>query len=168
VSEPRASKTEPAAGKRRLPIVREPELADASDEERPPWHWSAIGAVAVFCAWLPLAALVNALMRRLLEDGGTEAALAASQRYLMIGANALAFLLASFAGGLLVGRFGAKVGRKEATVSGLVAAAIAWALAALQGARSGLLVWLLLLVVVAVLGAAASRLGGVVGLRMRR
>ncbi len=40
----------------------------------------------------------------------------------------LAFAIACFAGGFLVGRFGAKAGAKEATVAGFLAAAVAWAL----------------------------------------
>jgi hypothetical protein len=53
------------APKRRLPMLPKVEVADESDEDRPPWHWSAIGAVAIFIAWLPLAYIVNGPLGRL-------------------------------------------------------------------------------------------------------
>jgi hypothetical protein len=151
-------------GKRHLPIAPKVEVASEVDEDRPPWHWSAIGVVAIFVAWLPLAFLVSAAVKRLLPagepGGGAQAA--------MVLVNAAAFALACFGGGFLVGRFGARAGRREATVSGAATAVLAWALAALQGARSALLVWILLLALLVAIGAGAARAGGAFGIARRR
>jgi MFS family permease len=148
------------APKRRLPMLPKVEVADESDEERPPWHWSAIGAVAVFIAWLPLAYIVNGPLGRLF-DGGAAAPIAA------VALNVAAFAAAAFGGGYLVGRFGGRAGVKEATVCGVAAAVIAWALAVVQ-ARSGVLVWIMLLTGVAMIGAGSARFGGRAGLRGRK
>lgn len=148
------------APKRRLPLLPKVEVADESDEDRPPWHWSAIGAVAVFIAWLPLAYIVNGPLGRLF-DGGPSASIAA------VTLNIGAFAAAAFGGGYLVGRFGGRAGVKEATVSGVAAAVIAWALAVMQ-ARGGVLVWIMLLTGVAMIGAGSARFGGRFGLRGRK
>lgn len=147
------------APKRRLPMLPKVEVADESDEDRPPWHWSAIGAVAVFIAWLPLAYIVNGPLGRLF-DGGLSASIAA------VALNITAFAAAAFGGGYLVGRFGGRAGMKEATVCGLAAATIAWALTVVQ-ARGGVLVWIMLLTGVAMIGAGSARFGGRFGLRGR-
>jgi hypothetical protein len=148
------------APKRRLPMLAKTEVADESDEDRPPWHWSAIGAAAIFLAWLPLAYIVNGPLGGLF-NGGLVAKIAA------VGLNIAAFAIASFGGGYLIGRFGGKAGVKEATVCGVAAAAVAWALAAAQ-ARSGLLVWIMLLTGMAMIGAGSSRVGGRFGLHGRK
>lgn len=148
------------APKRRLPMLGKVEVAHESDEDRPPWHWSAIGAVGVFLAWLPMAYIVNGPLGGLFS-GGMVAKVAA------VALNIAAFVIGSFAGGYLVGRFGGRAGVKEATVAGVAASALAWALAAAQ-ARSGLLVWIMLLTGMAMLGAGAGRVGGAVGLAGRK
>ncbi len=144
---------------------------EPGDEERPPWHWSAIGAVAIFLAWLPLAAGASYLAARSLEAAppGEVATLSLRARALMVGSHALAFALASFAGGFLVGRFGGKAGPKEAAAAGLFAATLAWALAAAQpgGAGPGAIAWALILAAVVAIGAGAAWAGGRVGLRGR-
>ena len=152
--------TTAAAPKRRLPMLPKVEVADESDEDRPPWHWSAIGAVAVFIAWLPLAYVVNGPLGRLF-NGGLSASIAA------VALNIAAFAAAAFGGGYLVGRFGGRAGVKEATVSGLAAATIAWALTVVQ-ARGGVLVWIMLLTGVAMIGAGSARFGGRFGRRGRK
>jgi tRNA-(ms[2]io[6]A)-hydroxylase len=157
-----ATTTSPSseAPKRRLPMLPKVEVADESDEDRPPWHWSAIGAVAVFLAWLPLAYIVNGPLGGLFS-GGTVAMVAA------VALNVAAFVIGSFAGGYLVGRFGGRAGVKEAMVGGVAASVIAWALAAAQ-ARSGVLVWIMLLTGMAMLGAGGARVGGAFGLAGRK
>jgi len=156
------AETPPAgeAPKRRLPLLARAEVAEESDQDRPPWHWSAIGAAAIFLAWLPLAYVVNGPIGEALS-GRASAAIAA------VALNVTAFAVASFGGGYLVGRFGGRAGVKEATVCGVVAATIAWLLAAIQ-ARSGVLVWLMLLTGMAMIGAGSSRVGGAFGLRGRK
>jgi tRNA-(ms[2]io[6]A)-hydroxylase len=81
--------------------------------------------------------------------------------------NIGAFAAASFGGGYLVGRFGGRAGVKEATVCGVAASVIAWGMAVMQ-ARSGVLVWIMLLTGVAMIGAGSSRAGGRFGLRGRK
>jgi tRNA-(ms[2]io[6]A)-hydroxylase len=139
---------------------------EGDDEERPPWHWAGLGTVAIFIAWLPLAALVTALLRRALEHaeaGGAPRSIQAA----MVALHAVAFALAGLAGGYLVGRYGGRAGVREAIASGLIAAAVAWALAVVQGAPAGVLGWAMLLVVMATLGGASARAGGRAGVRRR-
>ncbi|MGK4001730.1 hypothetical protein WMF31_03830 [Sorangium sp. So ce1036] len=122
--------------------------------------------MAVFLIWLPLAGLVNTLLRRMLErmdDAGAPP----SVRLAMVGLNVVAFALAGAAGGYLVGRFGGRAGRREAAASGAVVAAISWAIALAEGAPAGALGWALLLVVMVSIGSAASYAGGAAGLRGR-
>ena len=152
-----APKAASEAPKRRLPMLPKVEVEGGSDEDRPPWHWSAIGAVGVFLAWLPMATIVNGPLLDLF--GGAKSA--------KITLNLAAFLLGSFAGGYLVGRFGGRAGVKEATLSGIAATMIAWVLA-VTGARASLLVWVTLLTVLVTLAAGSARLGGRVGLRGRK
>lgn len=159
-STPSSAATPSEAPKRRLPMLPKAEVADESDEDRPPWHWSGIGAVAVFLAWLPLAYIVNGPLGGLF-NGGTVAKVAA------VALNLAAFVIGSFGGGYLVGRFGGRAGVKEATVGGAGAALFAWVLAASQ-ARSGLLVWIMMLTGMTMLGAGAARIGGAVGLHGRK
>ena len=150
----------PEAPKRRLPLLPRAEVAHDGDEDRPPWHWSAIGAAAIFLGWLPLVFVVNGPLGRLIE-GGVLARVAA------VGLNVAAFALASCGGGYLVGRFGGRAGVKEATVCGVAAAVIAWVLAAVQ-ARTGVLVWIMLLAAMVMIGAGSARIGGALGLHARK
>ncbi|WP_437982134.1 hypothetical protein [Sorangium sp. So ce117] len=159
---PRGSAAAPE--KRKLPVLQS--SGDDEGEDRPPWHWIALGTVAIFIAWLPLAGLVNTLLRRMIERAG-DAGAQGSVRLAMVGLNVIAFALAGVAGGYLVGRFGGRAGRREAAASGAVVAALAWALAFAEGAPAGALGWALLLVVVVTIGSAASYAGGRAGLRSR-
>jgi hypothetical protein len=147
-----AAPPKPADGKRRLPMVAAPEVAREEDEHRPAWHWAAIGTIGAFVVWYPLAMLVNAAAR-------------GAEPPVLVAGNALAFVLACGAGGLVVGRFGAQAGPRQAAVSGAATGVLAWGLAAL-GAR-GLVVWALLFVVVAALGGASGYAGGKLGIRLR-
>ena len=146
------SSGEKSAGeKRRLPLLASsPEPEETPD--RPPWHWAGLGAMAVFFAWLPLAALVGSIIARVLR-GAPEGGMAGAPlevRLLMIGLHALAFAIASAAGGFLVGRFGGLAGRREAMASGALAAVVAWAIAFAQAPKTAFLVWALLLVAIGV------------------
>jgi hypothetical protein len=161
---PVASQSAPA--KRRLPLLPRDEVADESDVERPPWHWSAIGAVAIFVFWLPLTFLTAALGKHLLGEAAEPGAAPLATRLTMAGVNLIVFALASFGGGALVGRFGGKAGLKEATVAGLATAAVAWTTIAAQGV--GLMLAGALLLLLIAVGAGASRAGGFVGLKQRR
>ena len=159
--------------KRRLPLLASsPEPEGEETPDRPPWHWAGLGAMAVFFAWLPLAALVGSIIARLLRgasaEGGGMADAPLEVRLLMIGLHALAFAIAAALGGFLVGRFGGLAGRKEAAASGAVAAAVAWAIAFAQASKTALLVWALLLLAIGAVGALGGYVGGRVGLSQRR
>lgn len=154
---PASAPIPPADGKRRLPMAPRTEVAEPADEDRPPWHWSAIGAVGVFVFWLPLAYLVNGVI-------GARTGVAG------VLLNAAAFVLACGGAGFLVGRFGGQAGRREAAVGGLAAAGLAWLVAALPLAQAQLplvVTLALLLLAVAALGAGAGWAGGALGVRLR-
>jgi tRNA-(ms[2]io[6]A)-hydroxylase len=142
--------------KRRLPLLPKVEVAAEGDEDRPPWHWSAIGAVGVFVLWLPLALVINGALAGPRTEGAAPAIL-----------NGAAFALAAFVSGFLVGRFGGRAGRREATLGGVAAAATAWIIAASQGAR-GPVTWLLVLAILVGVGGGAARAGGALGVARRR
>jgi tRNA-(ms[2]io[6]A)-hydroxylase len=144
-------------GKRRLPLAPRVEVKEPEDEDRPPWHWSGIGAVGVFVFWMPLAMLVNGVL-------GVRTGVAAMLL------NAAAFALACFGAGLVVGRFGGQAGRREAMVSGLVAAAIAWLVTSapsLRGDGRVVLTLGIVLAVLAAIGAGAAWVGGAIGVARR-
>ena len=46
--------------------MNRPPDAPEDEEPRPPWHWVGFGVVLTFAAWLPLAALAEALKGRAL------------------------------------------------------------------------------------------------------
>lgn len=146
--------------KRRLPVLKEPEVAEPGDADRPPWHWSAIGTVAIFVIWLPLAYLSAIVGERLL--GGADIKDISFVRTAAIaGVNLLGLMLGAFGGGMIVGRFGGRAGLKEATFAGFTTALIAWLTIALKGAG-----FIMLAVLIGV-SAGMARLGAWIGLRMR-
>lgn len=165
------------AAKRRLPVLNTPSPASPSDEEppRPPWHWAGFGVVAIFGAWLPLAALAEAAKRRLtaawLGDVASEAeaasaiaALAPGERARLMAAfillPALALALGAFLGGYVVGRWSERAGAREAAVSGALAGVVSGVLALIAGAGPSAFVPVLL-------AAAFAALGGRTGARRR-
>jgi hypothetical protein len=160
--------SEGPTAKRRLPLLPKVEVADESDIERPPWHWSAIGAIAIFVLWLPLTFITAALSKQLLTEAAEEGAAPLESRLAVAGLNLLAFALASLGGGAIVGRFGGSAGIKEATVAGLATASVAWTALALQGVGLTLSGGGALLVLLIAVGAGAASAGGAVGLRQRR
>jgi tRNA-(ms[2]io[6]A)-hydroxylase len=149
-------------GKRRLPVLSGAP-PEEPDEERPPWHWSAIGAVASFLVWLPLATAAAVLSRSLLGDdaGAPRAPLA------MVGLHAGGFALGCAAGGFLVGRFGGRAGPRQAAVSGLLVAAVAWSVGVAAAGLAGV-GGLTAAPVLGALGGATAWLGGWAGFRARR
>ena len=173
------------AARRQLPILNQKMAPPAGTveapeegEERPPWHWSGIGAVLVFALWLPLAMVGQWLSRGLLgalvpagSAEETEAFLARatgairwSVKAATVGPPLAGFALACLAGGAMVGRFGGRAGKKEAAVAGVVAASTAWALTA---AGAGLGATWVLWPPVALLGAGFALAGGRWGERQR-
>lgn len=159
------------APKRKLPLLEKdhpsgPLHDDEQSLPRPPWHWTAIGVVVIYLVWLPLAGLINSFVLNTFFEGmdSTTIGLAPLKaRIILIGLNAAAFVLSSFAGGFMVGRFGKEAGLREATLSGIVAATIAWALAFVPSPSPALLVWTLVLLSMLILGALGAYGGAKIG-----
>lgn len=136
--------------------------SDESDEEqKPPWQWAIIGCMATFFAWLPIAGVTVALTRKVVLEGPSRLTLG-----LVGGAHALGFALATFLGGLLVGRFGGASGPREASIGGALAASSAFVLLIGQVPAR---IALLLAIVLPVLGVGlvVGRLGGRAGVALR-
>jgi MFS family permease len=152
------------AEKRRLPVLQN-KSEDEAEVERPPWHWSAIGVVAIFLGWLPLVMVVDALLAKMAPSDGEN--VAASTRIGTLVAVGSSFALACFGAGYLIGRFGDRAGKREATVAGAAAAVVAWLIGLRGGATGGVLTWAVLLVVLVALAAPVCRFGASRGLRAR-
>ncbi|MBK9262090.1 MAG: hypothetical protein IPM54_20085 [Polyangiaceae bacterium] len=152
--------------KRRLPILQDKAPADEPEAEpRPPWHWSGIGVVATFLVWLPIAAAITALSARIAQNAESSTL---GLGVVMVALHVLGFLVATFAGGFLIGKFGGEAGPREGAVSGFVTAAFAVALAAGSPVPGVTIVtWIVLLAIVGAIGAAGGMLGARVGKRKR-
>ena len=150
--------------KRRLPVLQNKAPEDESETlPRPPWHWSAIGVVVSFLVWLPIAAGIAALTARVAPNAGTPAM---GLGILIVGMHLFGFFVATFAAGLLIGKFGGEAGPKEGAVSGFVTAGFAVALAAAAPTAGATFVtWTVLLVIVGAIGAASGWGGANVGKR---
>lgn len=172
--------------RRHLPVLNDakppsPPSDEPADDDRPAWHWIGFGTVAIFAAWLPLAYVAQAVTKGLVarlfatatsagDPAGPEAvaraldAMSPAERALRMTAlaipNALAFALAAFGGGFLVGRFARHGGPREAAFSGacaaFVAVVIAWGGFTLVYAATSALV-VVLAVAFAALGGRSGR-----------
>jgi tRNA-(ms[2]io[6]A)-hydroxylase len=139
------------AERRRLPVLSSSSPSssesNADDETRPPWHWVGFGTVAIFAAWLPLAYVAGAVSAKMMAarfgaDASKDAidlalrAMTSGERAQIMATvalpNVLGLALAAFAGGVVVGRFGAgpypaRVAALSGAVTAFIASAIAWA-----------------------------------------
>ena len=141
-----------------LPVVQ----PDDDAEERPPWQWAVIGALTTMFAWLPAAAVVAVVTRPLLPPAGEP-----SLGLVVVGASHLAaFALACFAGGALVGRFGANAGEREAGIGGALAASFGFSMVLGRGLRPVTAV--AAAIPTLMVGFALARAGARVGIRWRR
>ncbi len=155
--------------------------SDDEAEERPPWQWVGFGTIATFACWLPLAYVAEAVRHHvfLSRFGSTPsedevklafAAMSAMERFrwtaMQTVPHVIAFAISAFAGGLLVGRFGAGTGPREAMLSGLVTALIALAVSWRVVAEGGTGAVVSLLVPLAI-AMGFSWWGGRVGARKR-
>jgi hypothetical protein len=169
------------AERRRLPVIQEapppPGDAPGDDDARPPWHWVGFGTVAIFATWLILAAVAGAVVKRAIapwvgaaqtpaEIASRLATMSADERMRLAAVQMIphvfALALASFAGGLLVGKFGAGTGPREAAMSGFATALIATVVAVREGGVS----WAS--AVTFLIAVAFSAWGGRVGARRKR
>jgi len=160
------------AEKRRLPVISSQASrggdggnpADPDAENRPEWQWVGFGVVAMFAAWLPLAAAAGMFARRIAEgmlgepldaaDAQTRIAALDSfaQRKLMasyMAPHVAALALSGVFAGFVIGKFGQGGGRAASVAAGIVCAVAG--LLAVRDLSS--FVALLLVVVVAVLSA---------------
>lgn len=165
------------AEKRRLPVISAKEPPGEGDGEfRPEWQWVGFGVVAMFAAWLPLAAAAGMFARRVAESmlgasldaADTQAKITAldafSQRKLMasfIAPHVVALALSGVFAGFVIGKFGQGGGRAASVAAGLVC--VVAGLLAVRDLSS--FVALLAVVVVAVL---AARGGATWGARRRK
>lgn len=144
-----------------LPVVQSAGGDEDDDEQKPPWQWAVLGCMATFFAWLPIAGVTVALTRGVVLAGPSTLTLG-----LVGAAHALGFALATFLGGLLVGRFGGTSGPREASIGGALAASSAFVLLIGQvPARIALLLAIVLPVLA--LGLGVGRLGGRAGVALR-
>lgn len=181
--------------RRRLPVIQpappappappasgkvEPEN-DTAIPLRPPWHWVGFGTVAIFAAWLPLAYVAQAVVARVLarrfgaaasaaDIGAALGAMPAGERARLMAMlavpNVVALGLSAFAGGYLVGRFGAGTTGREPASAGAMTAIVALVLALGAGTASGVTA-LVTAVVVILLCVGSAAWGGKVGARKR-
>jgi tRNA-(ms[2]io[6]A)-hydroxylase len=169
-------------GKRHLPVLQQKKGEGEEGEERPPWHWSAIGAVATFLAWYPLAMLAQQWAKSTAErlvpgddgDAQREAflALTPGQRIwlsaLSVFGPMVALAIAAVLGGVLVGRFGGRAGKKEATMAGVATGVIASLLTSPSMITSGQgLEWTMTAAIITILAGVSARGGSAIGLRLR-
>lgn len=178
------------AERRRLPVLQsppppgepaEPAGEDDETEARPPWHWIGFGTVATFAGWLPLAYVAQAFARSLVvarfgqaptreEIERAFATMSAEERFRWTASqtlpHVLAFALAAFGGGYLVGRFGAGTGWRHAAGSGVGAALVALVVSWRVLAEGGWAAFVSIVVPLAVAVVFAAW-GGRVGVRRR-
>jgi tRNA-(ms[2]io[6]A)-hydroxylase len=168
------------AERRRLPVIQT-RGTDEEGEDRPPWHWIGFGTVAIFAAWLPLAYLAGVVARHAVEPyigaASSEseylaryAALAPGDRFRLAAIqwipHALAFAIAAFAGGFLVGRFGKGTRPREAAAAGAATALVALTIAA-GGGIGSVAAGAVMVVVVGALAVAFAAWGGRLGVARR-
>jgi hypothetical protein len=131
---------------RRLPVIQQTDTDDAAAASRPRWQWCLIGGGLAATMWMPLAVLIAPL--------GVVPLI-------------VCFGIAAAGAGALVGRFGGQAGKREAGISGVIAAFGVTFLAGLG--RTGLSPPGLVAVALALaaVGAAAGFAGGAFGVTRR-
>jgi hypothetical protein len=154
---------------RRLPLLQENK--SETEEQRPAWHWIGFGAAAIFIVWLPLAYLAEAVSRRLVVGriGAGERVLedlsVAERRaalVMLVAPQAIALLLASLSGGLLVTRFGKGTRVRDAALAGLMVGLLALGLTYAQTGPS------LAALVVPLIASTSAAIGGMLGMSRQR
>ncbi|HEX7668568.1 MAG TPA: hypothetical protein VF395_03245 [Polyangiaceae bacterium] len=166
---------------RRLPVIQTSAAEDEVAASRPTWHWVLIGAGLTVTLWAPLVAIATPLGLRLashvlavpIDTFAAEAPPRLSPRQAtLLGALVsapllLAFAIAGFGAGALVGRFG---GRARAAHAALGAAGAGCLASSLALVAKGGISWASFAgtaAVLAVVGALGGFLGGSFGFRKR-
>ena len=167
---------------RRLPVIQSAAPEDSAAEARPSWQWTLIGAGFVLTIWLPLAMVAlrlgqflsarfvnpadpQAVARFHETEGSSGLILLATLTILPV---VLSFVAACLAGGALVGRFGGRSGKREATLGGALAGLTSCAIAGLGGALTPWPIAVGAFSVLAAGGAVFTRLGAILGLARRK
>ncbi len=130
--------------RRHLPVIASEAptpTEPTADDAPPPWHWIPLGTAVSVLTFALLAPGANALGRGVLGHfyrgvTGTRAMLALRAQHpaqamvyeSTVGALALATLTVAIAlGGYVIGRYGATTNTRHGTLSGIVTAALFWA-----------------------------------------
>jgi hypothetical protein len=119
---------------RRLPVIQTSAAEDQVAAARPAWHWVLIGVGLTVTLWAPLVAIVMPLGMRLgahvlampAETLAAHPEALTSRQTMLLGACVaapllLAFGIAGFGAGALVGRFGGRAGPAHAAFGAGVA-----------------------------------------------
>jgi tRNA-(ms[2]io[6]A)-hydroxylase len=165
---------------RRLPVIQQSAVEDEDAAARPRWQWCLIGAGLTATIWIPLAAVaapVGAAVAA--HSAGARAGVAGAGRSASTPHEAAAlavmsalplivcFGIAAAAAGALIGRFGGRAGRREAGISGAIAAFLVTSVAALGGSGLSMLGIGGASLALAAVGAGAGFVGGGFGFRRR-
>jgi hypothetical protein len=165
---------------RRLPVIQTSAAEDEVAASRPRWHWVLIGAGLTVALWAPLVAVATPLGLGIASHvlGLPAEGVAAPDMGLtpgqasLLGASVavpllVAFAVAGFGAGALVGRFGGRAGRVQAGLG----AALAGVLAASLGlVAKGGVSWASILasgIALVLVGTLGGWLGGSFGFRKR-
>jgi hypothetical protein len=165
---------------RRLPVIQSAAAEDELAASRPRWHWVGIGAGLTLTLWAPAVVIAAPLGVRLsahvlgrpVEDFASSAVQLSPREQSILGALSaapllLAFALAAFGAGALVGRFGGRAGPPQAALGAALAAAFATGL--VWATRTGIsgISAVAGLVVLALAGGLGGLLGGSFGFGKR-
>ena len=152
--------------KRRLPVLQSAPADDDAPARRP-WQWIVFGALAVFTAWIPLAALGTVAAAAFGRWASPAAESPEPTFAAEVGATvifAVSLGIGGALGGLLVGRWGPPgVGVREAALAGLLATLVACGVTWVSFGVSPSSV-----VLVALVAVPSAALGGRLGLGKRR
>lgn len=165
---------------RRLPVIQTSAVEDEVAASRPTWHWVLIGAGLTVTLWAPLVAVATPLGLGLashvlavpMETFAAQAPGLTFQQASLLGVCVavpllLAFTIAGFGAGALVGRFGGRAGPAHAALGGAVGGCLASSLGFLV---KGGISWASLAgtgVLLALVGTLGGFLGGSFGFRKR-
>lgn len=164
---------------RRLPVIQTSTAEDDLAASRPRWHWVGIGAGLTLTLWAPLVVVAAPLGVRLsaqvlgrpVDDFASPVRLSPRELSIMGALSAapllVAFALAAFGAGALVGRFGGRAGPPQAALGAALAATLATGAA--LAARIGIsgISAVAGLATLALAGGLGGSLGGSFGFRKR-
>jgi tRNA-(ms[2]io[6]A)-hydroxylase len=158
---------------RRLPVIQTPAGEDAEAAERPGWQWLLIGAAFELAIFLPLSLLslpfgVWLARRSGAPEDGRVGEHSPELAALLTGLPVLvAFALAAWAAGAVVGRFGLRAGPRTAPLAGALGALLLLLLALGRGGLGSFALLAALTAVLLAAGAGCAWLGARFGQRRR-